>query len=152
MYTGNNTASFTGRVTAIPAKASAWVFSERWILLMAHLLNLFRLVCNFERYRAMHSFLASYCSWICLTTRWESLRISSLDADKVRARLSLARIASYSASLLEAGNPSPIACSSCSLVGDCKRRPISDPEAWDTPSTCSIHHLLLGELTPLWGF
>ena len=35
---------------------------------------------------------------------WKSLHISSLDADKVRARLSSVRIASYSASLSDVPN------------------------------------------------
>ena len=56
----------------------------------------------------------------------------------MRARFSSARITSYLALLLEAGNPSQIACSSCSLVGDRKSIPIPDPKTQEAPPTCSF--------------
>ena len=83
---------------------------------------------------------------------WESLYISNLVADKVRARSNPSSIASYLASLLEAGNPSRIACSICSSIGDCKRRPISDPKTLDAQSTWSIHYLYLRESESCDGF
>ena len=98
------------------------MLSERETLLMAHLLNFSKLIHTFKRYWTMHWSLASYSPWIFLTTSWESLHIASLDADKVWARLSPTRIASYLASLLEVGNLSRIAYSSRYSVGDCKRK------------------------------
>ncbi|KAL6333061.1 hypothetical protein AAG906_028244 [Vitis piasezkii] len=47
---------------------------------------------------------------------------------------------SYSASLLEAGNPSRMACSRCSPVGDCSRSPTPDPDDREAPSTRKVHH------------
>lgn len=132
---GSDTASFTERVVAIPVRASTYMFSMRGILLMVYLLNLSKLARTFQRYRAMRSSLASYFPRICLMTSWESLHISNLAADKVRARFNPTRIASYSTSLLEAGNLSRITCSNCSSVGDCKKRLIPAPEIWDAPST-----------------
>ena len=149
---GNNTASFIGRVATIPTKESTCTFSMSGILLMTHLLNLSKLACTFERYRAMHSSLASYFPWICPMTSWESLHIFNLAIDKVRARLNTTRIISYSASLLEVGNPSRIVCFSYSLVDDCKRRPIPDPETLDAPSKWSIHHPFLRESVSWDGF
>ena len=128
------------------------MLSERETLLMAHLLNFSKLIHTFKRYWTMHWSLASYSPWIFLTTSWESLHISSLDADKVWARLSPTRIASYLASLLEVGNLSRIAYSSRSSVGDCKRRPIPDPEPQDAPLTCSIHHSFFREFASWWDF
>ena len=149
---GNNIASFIGRVATIPTKESACTFSMLGILLMTHLLNLSKLACTFERYWAMRLSLASYSPLIFQMTSWESLHIFNLAIDKVRARLNPARIASYSASLLEAGNPSQIVCFSYSLVSDCKRRPIPDPETLDAPSTWSVHHPSLREFASWDGF
>lgn len=132
---GSDTTSFIGRVVAIPVRASAYMFSMRGILLTIYLLNLSKLAHTFQRYRAMRSSLASYFPRICPMTSWESLHICNLAADKVRTRFNLTRIALYSTSLLEPGNPSRITCSSCYLVGDCKKRLISTPEIWDAPST-----------------
>ena len=47
---GSNIASFIGSVAVIPAKASTCMFYIRWILLMAHLLNLSKVFHTFERY------------------------------------------------------------------------------------------------------
>ena len=149
---GSNTTSFIRSIAVIPAKASTCMFSIRWILFMAHLLNLSKVFRTFERYWTMRLSLASYLPWICPTTCWESLHISSLEVYKVRARLNLARMASYLASLVEVGNPSRIACSNCSLVGDYKGRPILDPKGRDTPSKCSIYHPFLREFAHLWSF
>lgn len=131
---GSNTASFTGRVAAILVRASVCMFYVRMILLTTNLLSLFKFACTFERYRIMRSSLASYYPKICSMTSWESPHISNLVADKVRARFNPTRITSYFSLLLEASNPSLIAYSNCSLVGDCKRRPIS---ALENPNALS---------------
>ena len=153
-WTNSNTAFFIRSIAAIPTKASTCTFSVRGILLMAYLLNLSKMSHTLERYWAMRPFLASFSPWICPITSWESLHISSLDANRARARFNPDRMTSYSTSLLESGNPSRIAYSSCSLVGDCKRRPTPDPETRDAPSTWRIHHpssLGLTSWDDFWG-
>ena len=70
-----------------------------------------------------------------LNDQLRMLHILILAVAKVKTRSNPTRIASYLTSLLEAGKPSRIAYSSCSLVGDCKIRPILEPEALDAPST-----------------
>ncbi|RVW51927.1 hypothetical protein CK203_067948 [Vitis vinifera] len=55
-------------------------------------------------------------------------QILSLKAENASARFNLDIIASYSASLLDAGNPSRMGCSNCSPIGDRRRRPTPDPE------------------------
>ena len=70
------------------------------------------------------------------------------------ARLNPDRMTSYSASLFDVGNPNWINCSSCSLVGDLRKRPTPDPNDWEAPSTCKIHHLVLPNSVPwigCWG-
>ena len=128
------------------------MFSVREILLTTYLLNLSKLARTFERYRAMCSSLASYSPWIFPMTSWELLHISNLVIDKIRTKFNVAMIASYSTSLLKVGNPSRIVWSSCSLVGDCKRKHILNPETLDAPSTWSLHHPSLRESISCDGF
>ncbi|RVW41143.1 hypothetical protein CK203_069845 [Vitis vinifera] len=59
----------------------------------------------------------------------------SLETDRARARSNPDRMASYSASLFKAGNPSRMACSRCSPIGDCSRSPTPDPDDHEAPST-----------------
>ncbi|RVW56790.1 hypothetical protein CK203_082750 [Vitis vinifera] len=64
-----------------------------------------------------------------------------------RARSNPDKMASYSASLLEAGNPSRMACSRCSPVGDCSRSPTPDPddrEAHQLAKSTILFHLIPG--------
>ena len=63
--------------------------------------------------------------------------------DSAKARFSPDRMASYSTSLFAAGNPSRMACSSCSPVGDCSRSPTPNPDNQEAPSTCKVHHSFL---------
>ena len=130
------------------------MFFAQGILLTTHLLNLSKLTRTFKRYRAMHSSLASYSPWIYPITSWESLYISNLVVDRVRAKSNPTSIAFYSALLLEIGNPSRTTCSNYSSVGDCKRRPIPDPETRDALLTWRIHHPFLRDLASwddFWG-
>ena len=60
--------------------------------------------------------------------------------DRARARFNPDKMASYSASLLEAGKPSRMACSRCSPVGDYSRSPTPDPDDREAPSTRKVHH------------
>ncbi|RVX16867.1 hypothetical protein CK203_003319 [Vitis vinifera] len=64
----------------------------------------------------------------------------SLETDSARARSNPDRMASYSASLLDAENPSRMACSRCSPVGDCNKSPTPEPDEREAPSTRRVHH------------
>ncbi|KAL6329199.1 hypothetical protein AAG906_014808 [Vitis piasezkii] len=69
--------------------------------------------------------------------------ILSLETDSASARSNSNRMVSYSASLFDSGNPSRMACFSCSPVGDCSSSPTLDPDDRETPSTCKVHYSTL---------
>ena len=75
----------------------------------------------------------------------------SLLADRVAASSSLVKMASYFDSLLEALNPSRIACSILSLDGDLNCKPMSAPVCLDAPSMLSIHQFELFGRASDWG-
>ena len=81
----------------------------------------------------------SNSSLTCPTTNWESLWTRSLPANKVAASSSPDKMASYSDSLLEALNPSQIACSILFPYGDFKCKLIPAPVCLDAPSMLSVH-------------
>ena len=139
-WTGNNIASFTGSVVPTPTKASTCTFYMWGILLIAHSFSWFRAPLTLVKYWVMRPSLALYSLWICPTMSWESLQILILEAERASARFSLDRMASYSVSLLDVGNPSRMACSSCSPIGDRRRGPILNPEVQEALSTKRIHH------------
>ena len=90
-------------------------------------------------------------SLTCPTTNWESLWIKSLLTDRAIASSSPARMASYSYSLLEALNPSRIACSILSPDGDFNCKPMPVPVCLDAPSTFSVHQSKLSGRVSDWG-
>ena len=92
--------------------------------------------CTFSKYLVMRSSLASYSFSICPTTSWESLWILTFEAFRVVARPNPDRMASYSASLFEAGKSRRMDCSSHSPFGALRRSPTPDPDEWEAPSTC----------------
>ena len=59
------------------------------------------------------------------------------------ARSNPDKMASYSTSLFDTGNPSWMACSSCSLVRDCSSSLTPDPDDREAPSTRKVHHFSL---------
>ena len=61
-----------------------------------------------------------------------------------------ARIASYFASLLDAGKSSRIACSIRSLVGDLSCKPTPAPVFQEVPSTLRIHQSALPGSASCW--
>ncbi|RVX06308.1 hypothetical protein CK203_027553 [Vitis vinifera] len=140
---GNRMVSLMGREAAIPAKASARLLSARLISRFVHSVNCCKVFLTLAKYHAMRASLASYSSWTCFTTSCESLWIRSLETDRARARSNPDRMASYSASLLEAGNPSRMACSKCSPVGDYSSSPTPEPDEREAPSTRRVHHSFL---------
>ena len=70
---GSRIASLMGREAAIPTKASARPFSVRLIFSTVHSVNCCKVSFTLVRYRAMRASLASYSSWMCLTTSCKSL-------------------------------------------------------------------------------
>ena len=137
---GNNIASFTRSVATTPTKASTCMFSVRGILLITYSFSWFKMSRTLVKYWDIRSSLASYFPWICPTTSWESLQISSLDAESASVRFNPDMMASYSVSLLDAENSSRMACSNCSLVDDHKKRPTPDPEDRQAPLTYRVYH------------
>ena len=69
--------------------------------------------------------------------------------ESAKARFNPDRTTSYSVSLFDVGNPSRMACSSCSPVGDFRRWPTSDPDDREVPSIYKIHHPALPD-SELW--
>ena len=67
------------------------------------------------------------------------------------SRLIPARIASYSVSLLDAGNSSHMACSTLSPVRAFSCKPTPAPVWREAPSTLRIHQPLLSWTTSNWG-
>ena len=51
------------------------------------------------------------------------------------------RMASYSTSFFDAGNPRWMDCSNRSPVGDSRRSPTPDPDDQEAPSTYNTYHL-----------
>ena len=100
----------------------------------------------------MSSSFALYFFLICSTISWESFLISNLVATNVMARSSLTRTISYSISLLEAEKLRQITYSTSFPISDCMIRPTSESDALDAPSTWSVHHCFLGDLTGCVGF
>ena len=68
------------------------------------------------------------------------------------ARSIQARIASYSASLLDAGKSNRITCSILSLVGALSCKPTSAPVCWEAPSALRIYQSVLPESASCWDF
>ena len=66
------------------------------------------------------------------------------------ARSIPARIASYSASLLDAGKSNRITCSILSSIGALSCKPTPDPLYWEAPSTLRIHQSALPRLASYW--
>ncbi|KAL6321307.1 hypothetical protein AAG906_016341 [Vitis piasezkii] len=75
----------------------------------------------------------------------------TLRSKRARARSNPDKMTSYSASLLEAGNPSRMACSRCSPVGDCSRSPTPDPDDREAPSTYKAFGSTPARSQPLLG-
>ena len=70
---GNRMASLIGREAAMPAKASVRLLSAHLIFSIVHSVNCCKVFLILAKYRAMRASLASYSSWMCLTTSYESL-------------------------------------------------------------------------------
>ena len=128
-----------GKEVATEANASAFSLESLGTCSSFQTGKLFKRCFSRETYFAIRGSRDSNSLLTCPTTNWESLRIKSLLADKAVASSSPAKMASYSDSLLEALNPSRIACSILSpdRVLNCKPMPALN--CLDAPSILRVH-------------
>ena len=131
--------SMIGREAATEANAYAFSLESLGKCSSFQTGKLFKRCFTRETYFVIQGSRESNSSLTCPTTNWESLRIKSLSADKVAASSSLAWMASYSDSLLEALNPSRIACSILSPDGVLNYKPMPAPDCLHAPSILSVH-------------
>ena len=99
----------------------------------------------------MHWSRVSYSPFTCLTTSWESLCMMIFSKDTKLARFIWARIASYSASLLDAGKSNHIACSILSPIGALSCKLTLAPICREATPTLRIHQSTLPESTSCCG-
>ena len=137
-----------GREAATEAKASALSLESLGICSSFQTGKLLKRCFTRDTYFTIRGSRDSNSSLTCPTTNWESLWTRSLPADKVAASLIPTRMASYYDSLLEALNPSRIACSILSPDRDFNCKPIPTPVFLDAPSMLSVHQSeLLGRVS-----
>ena len=129
----------SGREAATKAKASSILLQSLGMCSNFQNEKLLKRCFTRDTYFTIRGSRDSNSSLTCPTTNWESLRIRSLLANRVAASPSPARMALYSDSLLEALNPSQIACSILSSDGDLNCKPMPTPVCLDSPSMLSIH-------------
>ena len=128
-----------GREAAIEARASAFSLESLRICSSFQTGKLLKRCFTRETYFTIRGSRDLNSSLTYLTTNWESLWTRSLLADKAAASSSPTRMASYSDSLLEALNPSLIACSILSPDGDFNCKPMPAPVCLDAPPMLSVH-------------
>ena len=114
-----------GRDATTVVKASAFSFEPLGICLSFLAAKLFSQSLIRHTYLAMRWCCVSYSPFTCPTTSWESLCMMIFSEDTEITRSIPARIASYSASLLDAGKYNRIAYSIISSVRalSCKSTP-----------------------------
>ena len=131
--------SMIGRETTIEAKASAFSLKSLGTCSSFQIGKMLKFCFTWETYFTIRGSRDSNSSLTCPTTNWESLWIISLPEDRATASSSLARMPSYSDSLLEALNPSWIACSISSLDGDFNCKPMPARVCINAPSILRVH-------------
>ena len=143
--------SVIGREAATEANASAFSLESLGTCSSFQTGKLFKHCLTRDTYFAIRGSRDSNSSLTCSTTNWESFRIKSLSADRATASSSPTRMASYSDSLLEALNPSLIACSILSPDGVLNYKPMPTPNCLDAPFILRVHQSkLLGHVS-YWG-
>ena len=100
---------------------------------------------------AMRLSRVSYSPFTCPTTSWESLCMIIFSEDTDIPRSILARIASYSASLLDTGKSNLIAYSILSSVRAFSCRPTLAPVCREASSTLRTHQLVFPRSVSCWG-
>ena len=142
-----------GRDAATVAKASAFSFEPLGICSSFQAAKISSLSVTRHTYLAMRWSRVSYSLFTCPTTSWESLCMMIFYEDMEIARSISARIASYSASLLDAGKSNRIACSILSPIRALSCKPTLAPVCREVPSTLRIHQsALLGSAFYWWIF
>ena len=104
-----------------------------------------------EAYFSIRGSLDSNFALTCPMTSCELLQIKRILAPTTSASSSLAIMASYSDSLLEALKPKRTACSILSPVGEVNCRPIPAPDCLEAPSTQRVHQPLPPGQVPGYG-
>ena len=140
-----------GREAATEVRASAFSLESLGICSNFQTEKLLKRCFTRETYFTIRGSRDSNSSLTCPTTNQESLWTKSLQADRAAASLSPARIASYSDSLLEALNPSRIACSILSPDRDFNCKPMPSPVCLDALSILSVHQSKLSGCVTYWG-
>ena len=140
-----------GRKAATEARASAFSLESLGICSSFKTGKLLKRCFTQETYFTIRGSRDLNSSLTCPTNNWESLWTRSLPADRAAASSSLARMASYYDSLLEALNPSRIAYSILSPDGDFNCKPMPTPVFLDAPSILSVHQSKLLRHVPDWG-
>ena len=135
-----------GREAATEAKASAFSLEFVGMCSSFHVGKLLKRCFTRETYVSIRGSRDSNSSLTCPTTNWESLLTRSLPADKASASSSPARMASYSKLLLEALNPSRMACLILSPNGDFNCKPTPAPVCLGAPSIFCVHQSKLSGL------
>ena len=125
-----------GKVVAISASASTFLFSSRSTRLMIHLYSFFQAFFHHSEISNL-TFIICFVLSLNLLDNW--LRIAS-NFQPSSNKPSPTSIASYSTLLLKIEKLRWIACSTSSLNGDCKTRPTLDPDTLDASSTWNVHH------------
>ena len=127
------------REAATEAKASVFSLEFLGMCFSFHVGKLVKCCFTRETYFPIRGSRDSNSLLTCPTTNYESLLTRSLPADKTVASSSPAKMASYSDSLLEALNPSWMACSILSPDGDFNCKPMLTMVCLDAPSMFSVH-------------
>ena len=128
-----------GREAATKAKVSAFSLESLGICSSFQTGKLLKRCFTRKTYFTIRGSRDSNSSLTCPTTNWESLWTRSLSANRAVASSSLARMASYSDSLLEALNLSRIAYLILSPDGDFNCKPMPALVCLDTMSMLSFH-------------
>ena len=139
------------REAATEAKASALSLESLGICFNFQTEKLLKRYFTWDTYFSIRGSRDLNSSLTCPTTNWESLWTRRLPTDKVAASSSPAKMASYFDSLIEALNPSQIACSILFPGGDFKCKLIPAPVCLDAPSMLSVHQSKLSGRVFDWG-
>ena len=132
-----------GRDAATVAKAFAFSFEPLGICSSFQATELSSRILTRHTYLVMRWSRVSYSLFTCPTTNRESLCMMIFSKDMKISRSILARIASYSASLLDVGNSNRIAYSILSRIGALSCKPTPTPVCRKAPSTLRIHQSAL---------
>ena len=128
-----------GKDAATSARASARSLLSLGICSSFQVVRVLNFCLTREAYFSIRGSRDSNSAFTCPMTSCESLRIKRLLSPTASASSSLAIMASYSDSLLEALKPKRTACSILSPVGEVKCSPMSALDCMESQSTQRVH-------------